>query len=776
MYDDSSSDDEVQEHQRQQRKNRNYADNNNNMTKSSRRFDPELDDDDDDDDDSSDYRATNQNIEDEDEDFQIEVKDWRDKWIKVNKIGEGASGSVILAKTDPSLNLPPEKEEFRAIKIVPVPVRKSERKKIFDEIKLLSISRCDYIYYLHDYGMFQQHFWFELEFFDGGSLAKILSATAVPIPFDSLLVVVHPILNALIYLHKLGYIHRDVKADNILVSTKSSPKLGDLGIATPPDQVGLNPQESIMGTPYWMAPEMVQEEIYDYKVDVWALGITCIELLDLKPPLFDESPMRALFQIGEGYTPKLENSSKYPKNFLNYLSLSFKSVAERPSSEEIIKHEYFQKFNPNESKQVFSEYLNTQLIKIEAMRKEKKALKEERQVRQEKQYDIEKIKKAQRVIRKYLIQQRFRRLVAQACSASSSLFLRTRSEILKEIISSEKVYLSNLTSAYKELLHPLQSQIGVKLKQSGRDRSPLVNSYKAIRTFTQELYTNLDQRYSQWPTQQLFTDIFIDLFPKMQDAYQQYLNIMSSGDDPLLSQFESDISLQQIERELTKRMKKGHTLKEYLNMPTTRPVAYEHLLNNLLKFTPEEHVDFSNVQSSIKLISEFNHSSIVENRCRIQQLQSVSSMIAFLPFKLWEAPDRKYLREGRIKTKYCKDLVRHRFFWFLFTDIMIQAKKRLLTGSSSTSISRESHKEKRDASPQRSPRTGSSSPLLRFVATIYLDRTMITEDGRDTMLLQDTSTGNSWTLFFQSPEEKDSWKKDIQELSSHQRISLIDTA
>uniref|UniRef100_A0A669DEC8 non-specific serine/threonine protein kinase n=1 Tax=Oreochromis niloticus TaxID=8128 RepID=A0A669DEC8_ORENI len=109
--------------------------------------------------------------------------------------------------------------------------------------------------------------------------------------------ITHGALQGLAYLHSHNMIHRDVKAGNILLTEPGQVKLADFGSASI-----ASPANSFVGTPYWMAPEVIlamDEGQYDGKVDVWSLGITCIELAERKPPLFNMNAMSALYHIAQ---------------------------------------------------------------------------------------------------------------------------------------------------------------------------------------------------------------------------------------------------------------------------------------------------------------------------------------------------------------------------------------------------------------------------------------------------------------------------------------------
>uniref|UniRef100_A0A8C4M7C0 Serine/threonine-protein kinase TAO2 n=1 Tax=Equus asinus asinus TaxID=83772 RepID=A0A8C4M7C0_EQUAS len=156
--------------------------------------------------------------------------------------------------------------------------------------------------------------------------------------------VTHGALQGLAYLHSHNMIHRDVKAGNILLSEPGLVKLGDFGSASI-----MAPANSFVGTPYWMAPEVIlamDEGQYDGKVDVWSLGITCIELAERKPPLFNMNAMSALYHIAQNESPVLQSGhwSEYFRNFVD--SCLQKIPQDRPTSEVLLKHRFVLRERP----------------------------------------------------------------------------------------------------------------------------------------------------------------------------------------------------------------------------------------------------------------------------------------------------------------------------------------------------------------------------------------------------------------------------------------------
>lgn len=159
-----------------------------------------------------------------------------------------------------------------------------------------------------------------------------------PLREEEISAICHDSLKGLEYLHSQCRIHRDVKAGNILLTENGTVKLADFGSASI-----ISPANSFVGTPYWMAPEVIlamDEGQYDGKVDVWSLGITCIEMAERKPPYFNMNAMSALYHIAQNDSPTISHVgntdwSDLFRNFVN--SCLKKNPNERPTSSAMLK-------------------------------------------------------------------------------------------------------------------------------------------------------------------------------------------------------------------------------------------------------------------------------------------------------------------------------------------------------------------------------------------------------------------------------------------------------
>ena len=169
-----------------------------------------------------------------------------------------------------------------------------------------------------------------------GSASDIIEVHKRPLKEEEISAICEGVLRGLSYLHSLGRIHRDIKAGNILLTEFGVVKLADFGSAAIKC-----PANSFVGTPYWMAPEVIlamDEGQYDGKVDVWSLGITCIELAERKPPYFNMNAMSALYHIAQNEAPSLQ-AQEWTDTFRNFVEACLeKSPLERPTSSQLLNH------------------------------------------------------------------------------------------------------------------------------------------------------------------------------------------------------------------------------------------------------------------------------------------------------------------------------------------------------------------------------------------------------------------------------------------------------
>ncbi|XP_077476434.1 traf2 and NCK-interacting protein kinase-like isoform X17 [Stigmatopora argus] len=194
--------------------------------------------------------------------------------------------------------------------------------------------------------------WLVMEFCGAGSVTDLIKNTkGNSLKEEWTAYICREILRGLTHLHQHKVIHRDIKGQNVLLTENAEVKLVDFGVSAQLDRT-VGRRNTFIGTPYWMAPEVIAcdenpDATYDFKSDLWSLGITAIEMAEGAPPLCDMHPMRALFLIPRNPAPRLK-SKKWSKKFQLFIeSCLVKSHSQRPSTEQLLKHPFIRDL-PNE--------------------------------------------------------------------------------------------------------------------------------------------------------------------------------------------------------------------------------------------------------------------------------------------------------------------------------------------------------------------------------------------------------------------------------------------
>uniref|UniRef100_A0A8D0ACX8 Serine/threonine-protein kinase TAO3 n=1 Tax=Sander lucioperca TaxID=283035 RepID=A0A8D0ACX8_SANLU len=258
--------------------------------------------------------------------------DPEDVFCDLHEIGHGSFGAVYFARNSYS-------NEVVAIKKMSYNGKQTTEKwqDIIKEVKFLGqLRHPNTIEYKGCY-LKENTAWLVMEYCLG-SASDLLEVHKKPLQEMEIAAITHGALLGLAYLHSHNMIHRDVKAGNILLTELGQVKLADFGSASI-----ASPANSFVGTPYWMAPEVIlamDEGQYEGKVDIWSLGITCIELAERKPPLFNMNAMSALYHIAQNDSPTLQSNewSDPFRSFVDYCLL--KIPQDRPSSGELLRHDF----------------------------------------------------------------------------------------------------------------------------------------------------------------------------------------------------------------------------------------------------------------------------------------------------------------------------------------------------------------------------------------------------------------------------------------------------
>jgi len=215
---------------------------------------------------------------------------------------------------------------------------------LITEISIMKTSRHPAIVdYIESYVVGDQ-LWVVMEFMGGGCLTEVLEQFEfVQMTEPQIAHVCTESLKALQYIHSLHRIHRDIKSDNILLGEDGSVKIADFGYAAQLTQKQQK-RNTVVGTPYWMAPELIRGYDYGVKVDIWSTGIMLMEMAEGEPPYMDFPPLRALFLITTKGIPDLKTPTKWSKELRDFLAKSLiKDVDQRPDSGVLLNHPFLTK-------------------------------------------------------------------------------------------------------------------------------------------------------------------------------------------------------------------------------------------------------------------------------------------------------------------------------------------------------------------------------------------------------------------------------------------------
>lgn len=248
------------------------------------------------------------------------------------KLGEGAYGSVYKA-------LHKESDQVVAIKQVPLD---TDLQEIIKEISIMQ--QCDSPYVVKYYGSYFKNtdLWIIMEYCGAGSVSDCMRLRKKTLTECEIATILSDALKGLEYLHLRRKIHRDIKAGNILLNNDGHAKLADFGVAGQLTET-MAKRNTVIGSPFWMAPEIILEIGYDCVADIWSLGITALEMAEGKPPYADIHPMRAVFMIPTKPPPSFREPDRWSAEFIDFVSVCLvKNPSDRASASSLIQHVFLQ--------------------------------------------------------------------------------------------------------------------------------------------------------------------------------------------------------------------------------------------------------------------------------------------------------------------------------------------------------------------------------------------------------------------------------------------------
>ncbi|CAH8514570.1 unnamed protein product [Schistosoma rodhaini] len=229
---------------------------------------------------------------------------------EICRIGKGSTGVVYLMRHSPT-------KQYVAVKKMNI-FKQQRRELLFNEVIIMQSYPHPNIVEMFGSYLIGNELWVAMEYLEGGALTNIVTRTLMS--EKQIATICRDVLRALAFLHDHGIIHRDIKSDSILLSINGRVKLSDFGFCArvSPDQPR---RRSLVGTPYWMSPEVISRLPYNTSVDVWSMGVLLIEMVDGEPTFFNEPPLRAMRNIQRDAIPHLMYPHKSSRKLNSFLGL-----------------------------------------------------------------------------------------------------------------------------------------------------------------------------------------------------------------------------------------------------------------------------------------------------------------------------------------------------------------------------------------------------------------------------------------------------------------------
>ncbi|XP_060908803.1 serine/threonine-protein kinase PAK 6-like [Labrus mixtus] len=244
------------------------------------------------------------------------------------KIGEGSTGVVCIAR---------ERHSGRQVAVKMMDLRKQQRRELlFNEVVIMRDYRHQNVVEMFRSALVEEELWVIMEYLQGGALTHIVSETRLN--EEQTATVCEGVLQALSYLHAQGVIHRDIKSDSILLTLDGRIKLSDFGFCAQISK-DVPKRKSLVGTPYWMAPEVISKKPYGTEVDIWSLGIMVVEMVDGEPPYFSDTPINAMKKLRDEVAPSVKNIHRVSPVLKDFMDCMLtRDTQQRSSATDLLEH------------------------------------------------------------------------------------------------------------------------------------------------------------------------------------------------------------------------------------------------------------------------------------------------------------------------------------------------------------------------------------------------------------------------------------------------------
>lgn len=268
------------------------------------------------------------------------------------QLGEGAYGTVHKATHK-------ESGFVVAVKIIPQVQNVAAQEDMKKEINILKKCSHDCIVQYFGCCFADDCLWILMDYCGAGSVQDLLKARKPrTLEENEIAIVMLNVVRGLAYLHDQHVIHRDIKSANILIHEQGMAKIADFGVSA---QIGgaLSKASTVIGTPLFMAPEVLSGEIYDSRADIWSLGITAIEFAEGTPPYYEEHFMRAMYLIASEEPATLKDKAKWSDEFKSFVATCLKKEpADRPAAKDLLKHPFILKALTLNAKEIMSNLIS----------------------------------------------------------------------------------------------------------------------------------------------------------------------------------------------------------------------------------------------------------------------------------------------------------------------------------------------------------------------------------------------------------------------------------